>query len=187
MSIQFTIDLSDDDLPFFMEAVERAAQRASGKSAEEILATAQSTFASAQGQNMPEFVRSRIASVENLVAMVRDVGWGLSDEDRSRVVAALSYFSDPEDLIPDKIPVLGFLDDAIMIEVVQRVLFPEIEAYADFCAFREQEAQRRGADMGALGREEWLEGRRAELQARMRQRRGSYAPSSDFQPRFRFS
>ena len=29
---------------------------------------------------------------------------------------------------------------------------------------------------GALGREEWLEGRRAELQARMRQRRGSYAP-----------
>lgn len=187
MSIQFMIELSDEDLPFFMEAVDRAAQRASGKSAEEILGAAESTFASSQGQNMPEFVRSRLDSVANLVAMARDVGWALSDEDRSRVVSALTYFSDPEDLIPDKIPVLGFLDDAIMIEVVSRVLQPEIEAYADFCAYREQEAQRRGADTSTLGREEWLEGRRAELQARMRARRGSYAPSSDFTPRFRFS
>jgi hypothetical protein len=83
--------------------------------------------------------------------------------------------------------VLGFLDDAIMIEVVATVLQPEIEAYADFCLFREQEAHRRGADTSNLGREEWLEGRRAELQARMRQRRTSYAPSSDFRSSFKFS
>ena len=187
MALQFTIDLADEDLPFFTEAVHRAAERASGKSAEEVLAAAEKTFSDSQGQKMPEFVRSRLDSVSNLVAMVRDVGWGLSDEDRSRVVGALTYFADPEDLIPDNIPVLGFLDDAIMIEVVNTVLQPEIEAYADFCAYREQEAHRRGADAGTLGREEWLEGRRAELQARMRARRTSYAPSSDFQPRFRFS
>jgi uncharacterized membrane protein YkvA (DUF1232 family) len=187
MAIQFTVELNDEDLPYFMEAVDRAAQRAAGKSAEEILGAAESTVAGAEGQSMPEFVRSRLDSVVNLIAMVRDVGWGLSEEDRNRVVSALTYFADPEDLIPDKIPVLGFLDDAIMIEVVNRVLQPEIEAYADFCAFRTQEADRRGADMSTLGREEWLEGRRAELQARMRARRGSYAPSSDFTARFRFS
>ena len=38
-----------------------------------------------------------------------------------------------------------------------------------------------------LGREEWLEDRRAELQARMRSRRQSYAPSGSFAPRFKFS
>ena len=187
MALQFTIEISDDDIPFFMEAVNRAGQRSSGKSADEIIEAAEKTFVSAQGASMPEFVRSRVASVQNLIAMTRDVGWGLSDEDRSRVVGALTYFADPEDLIPDHIPVLGFLDDAIMIDVVGTVLQPEIEAYADFCAFREQEAQRRGADMGDLGREEWLEGRRAELQQRMRQRRGSYAPSADWTPRFKFS
>jgi hypothetical protein len=74
-----------------------------------------------------------------------------------------------------------------MIEVVQRVLAPEIEAYADFCVFRQQEAQYRGTDVSSLGREEWLEGRRAELQARMRQRRSSYAPSAGWQSTFKIS
>src|SRR5579885_472562 len=176
MALDFHIEISDDDLPFFMQALQRAEQRAAGKS-----------LPDSQGQNMPEFVRSRLASVENLIQMVRDEGWGLADEDRSRVISALTYFADPEDLIPDDVPVLGFLDDAIMIEVVQRVLAPEIEAYGDFCAYRSQEAARRGEDTSRMARAEWLEGRRAELQARMRSRRGSYAPGSAFEPRFRFT
>ncbi len=105
---------------------------------------------------MPQFVRSRLASVENLVAMAADEGWALGAEDRSRVVAALTYFADPEDLIPDNIPVLGFLDDAIMIEVAERLLKPEIDAYADFCAYRKDEGAYRSADAGTLSRDEWL-------------------------------
>ncbi len=187
MALEFNITIQDEDLPVFMDAMKRAEERASKKTAVQILEEAETTFATASKQHLPDFVSSRLDSVENLIAMVRDVGWGLADEDRSRIVAALTYFADPEDLIPDNVPVLGFLDDAIMIEVVQRILAPEIEAYADFCAFREQEASRRGADMPTLDRAEWLEGRRAELQARMRSRRGSYAPSSSWAPAFKFS
>ena len=187
MALEFNITIQDEDLPVFMDAMKRAEERASKKTAAQILEEAETTFATASKQHLPDFVSSRLDSVENLIAMVRDEGWGLAPEDRSRIVAALTYFADPEDLIPDNVPVLGFLDDAIMIEVVQRILAPEIEAYADFCAFREQEASRRGADMPNLDRAEWLEGRRAELQARMRSRRGSYAPSSSWAPAFKFS
>ena len=186
MALEFNIEISDSDLPFFMQAMQRAEQRASGKSAQQILEAAHKTLTDTTDHAMPEFVRSRVSSVENLIAMARDEGWGLSEEDRSRIISALTYFADPEDLIPDNVPVLGFLDDAIMIEVVQQVLKPEIEAYSDFCAYRQQEAEHRGADATTVGRAEWLEGRRAELQARMRQRRTSYAPKSGWTPAFSF-
>src|SRR5882724_1873708 len=153
MALEFTIEISDQDLPIFMQAMQRAEQRAAGKSAQQILDQASKAFAQSQDQNMPQFVRSRLAAVENLVAMAGDEGWRLAPDDRNRVVAALTYFADPEDLIPDTVPVLGFLDDAIMIELVERVLQPEIEAYADFCAYRSDEAARHGADAGTLGRE----------------------------------
>ena len=182
MALEFNITIQDEDLPVFMDAMKRAEERASKKTAAQILEEAEKTFVTASAQKLPDFVSSRLASVENLIAMVRDAGWGLADEDRSRIVAALTYFADPEDLIPDNVPVLGFLDDAIMIDIVDTVLKPEIEAYADFCAFRDQEATRRGEDPAkvVLQREDWMEGRRAELQARMRQRRGSYAPAESF-------
>lgn len=187
MSLEFSIEITDQDLPYFMEAMMRAEQRAAGKSAQQVLDDAAKTFSSSQTQQMPEFVRSRLATVENLIAMAADEGWALGDDDRNRIITALTYFADPEDLIPDHIPVLGFLDDAVMIEVVQNILQPEIEAYSDFCLFRREEAKHHGADPDKLGREQWLEGRRAELQTRMRQRRSSYAPSGNFSPRFKFS
>jgi len=86
----------------------------------------------------------------------------------------LAYFTEPEDLIPDHIPGLGFLDDAIMVELVVRELRHEIEAYQDFCEFRVREEMRRGRkNEDPVTREEWLRSRRRELHSRMRRRRRS--------------
>ena len=49
--------------------------------------------------------------------MLKDVGWPMPDSERQKAIAALAYFVDPYDLIPDRIPGLGFLDDAIAIEL----------------------------------------------------------------------
>jgi len=67
--------------------------------------------------------------------------------------------------------VLGFLDDAVMIELSVRELKHELDAYDDFCDFRAHEAGRRGVDPATLGRTDWLDGRREELIDRMHQRR----------------
>ena len=93
------------------------------------------------------------------------------------------YLSEPEDLIPDEVPVLGYVDDAIMIELVVRELRPEIDAFLDFCRYRDDE-RRRNPD---LSREEYLAIKRRELHKRMRRRRArrlnTTQPSG--RPRFR--
>jgi uncharacterized membrane protein YkvA (DUF1232 family) len=76
--------------------------------------------------------------------------WKLPEPDRARVVNSLAYFCEPDDLIPDDVPGLGFLDDAIMVELVVRELRHEIDAYQDFCSYRvDRDAQsNRGERLG---------------------------------------
>jgi uncharacterized membrane protein YkvA (DUF1232 family) len=103
--------------------------------------------------------------------MIEDSEWNIPSEERTEVLSALAYFSDPEDLVPDHIPVLGFLDDAIMIELVAEEFKDDVDAFEEFCAYREREEGRSGD--ATITREEWLESKRHELHSRMRSRRSS--------------
>lgn len=66
---------------------------------------------------------------------------------------------------------MGFLDDAIMIEMVTMELTHENQAYRDFCVFRAAESSRIGEDAMQAERSDWLEERRKQLHSRMRRRR----------------
>ena len=72
-----------------------------------------------------------------------------------------------------QIPGLGFLDDAIYVELVIRELKAEIESYEEFCEFRVAEEARRKAagEDPHVEREQWLADKRATLHTRMRKRR----------------
>ncbi len=171
MPLNVSFDLSDQDLEHFVTAQRSAAEAAGKKSPEEILAAGTALLETARKTRTPDFVTERLAKLDDLIAMVRDEGWSLPEEDRARVLTALVYFADPADVIPDSVPVLGYLDDAIMIELCVRDLKHEIEAYDDFCDFRESEARRMGLDPATVGRADWLGARREELQNRMHTRR----------------
>jgi len=171
MSISLTIDLNDRDLEHFNNAMEAARKAAEGKSTEEVVEAAGKLLGDAQKVHVPDFIRARLQQLDDMIAMVRDTGWGLNDEDKQRVMSALVYFADPSDVIPDHVEVLGFLDDAIMIELCVKELRHELDAYEDFCDFRQHESEKRGVNPAAIGSAEWLDSRREELQDRMHSRR----------------
>ncbi len=188
MPLSISFELSDQDLEHFVAAQRGATEAAGNKSQEEIIRAGEELLKQAQATPVPDFISQRLTKLDNLIAMVRDEGWSLSEEDRKRVLAALVYFADPADVIPDSVPVLGYLDDAIMIELCVRDLKHEIDAYDDFCDFRESEARRLGLDPATVGSADWLESRRVELQNRMHQRRerdfgAGYGASSGYASR----
>ena len=171
MSITLNFELNDRDLAHFQAAADRARKAAESRSAEEIIAAAVALLDDAQKVHIPDFIKGRLERLDDMIAMVRDEGWALDEGDRQRVLSALMYFCDPADVIPDHVEVLGFLDDAVMIELSMRELKHELDAYDDFCDFRDREARRRGAEPATVGRADWLDSRREELVERMHQRR----------------
>ena len=171
MSITLNFELNDRDLAHFQDAAERSRKAAEGKSEQEIVDCAVGLLADAQKVHIPDFIMDRLLRLDDMIAMVRDTGWALPEDDKQRVLTALMYFCDPQDVIPDHVEVLGFLDDAVMIELSVRELKHELDAYDDFCDYRDHEAKRRGVEASSLGRTEWLDSRREELIDRMHQRR----------------
>jgi uncharacterized membrane protein YkvA (DUF1232 family) len=180
--MRVVIDLSEADLDHFRAAMRRAKDAAQNLTPAEITAAAQKLLLDSRNVAMPDFVSERMRKLDTMIAMVHDQQWALTDEERKEVLSALTYFCDPEDAIPDDIPVLGFLDDAIMIELVVEELKHELDAYDDFCAYRKGEGA--SAPAADINRDSWLEQRQEELLDRMRKRRerdrGGYSGSSSY-------
>ena len=95
-----------------------------------------------KARKTPNFVLEAIATLEDLTKIIEDEDYKAPKAIRSQVLAALAYFGNPDDLIPDEIPVLGFLDDAIMVKFVEDEFKHELAGYRKFRRFRDGAEQR---------------------------------------------
>lgn len=183
MSLNVCFELGDKDLQYFRDAMGKARDVAEKNDAQKVITAARNLLNKIESREIPGFIQSRLERLGTMVTMVEDVEWALPEVERGRVLSALAYFADPQDLIPDEMPGLGFLDDAIMVELVLESLEPEMHAYSEFCEFREVEAPRHG---GSVNREDWLVAKRQELHDRMRARRRERGRGEDRTIRFTF-
>lgn len=98
----------------------------------------------------------RLARIEQLRAMLGDRDWDQRDAACDRVRKLLAYLDQDRDLIPDRIPLLGLLDDVILLELAWPAVATEAEDYADFCDYRRSEQP--DGD-GARRRDAWIRDR----------------------------
>lgn len=80
----------------------------------------------------------RVARIEELRRMLRDHDWDARAADRARVRKLIGYLDQGEDLIPDRMPLLGLLDDVLLLELAWPAVCDEAEEYRDYCAWRSQ-------------------------------------------------
>ncbi len=185
MALRVVFDLDEKDLSYFRAAIKRARDHADVHDEAAIVRKAAAMIEQIAVADAPDFVKLRVSKLERLIEMMQDAEWPMSAAERLNVLTALNYFSDPEDLIPDSIPVLGYIDDAIMIELVVKELRHDIEAFEDFCRFRAGEMARRRGDQTSM--DDYLTHKRRSLQQRMRRRRRAQPRrmSGSSRPRFR--
>jgi uncharacterized membrane protein YkvA (DUF1232 family) len=165
MSYRISIELSERDLRHFRRELRKARESVRIADDEEIVAAASELAVRLRAARLPDFVTGRLGKLESMLAMVTDADWPLADRERAPVLAALAYLCDPDDLIPDSIPGIGLLDDAVMIELVFRELQHEIESYEDYVHYR------RTLGRGTSPTDSRLARRRAQLMTRMKRRR----------------
>jgi uncharacterized membrane protein YkvA (DUF1232 family) len=115
----FTLDA--DDVRYFQRRYRKARAGAKNRSPEEILQQARSIAAQAKRSGkMPEFVLEAISTLEELARLVEDPEYAAPPALRSDVLAGIAYFADPDDLIRDDLPGIGFLEDAIVIRLIAK-------------------------------------------------------------------
>ena len=166
--MKITFKLGARDVRHLKRLLSRAAAAAE-LSTEDIVRAALEMVEAARSVRPPDYVLARLETLEDIAALLEDEDWRLPESVRKQVCNALGYFVNPSDLIPDNVPGLGFLDDAIMIELVARDFKDEIKGYQSFRRHRAR-LERRKAEPGRTRR--LLEQKRREIRRKIQDRRG---------------
>lgn len=107
-----------------------------------------------------DILHQRLARIEQLRRMLDDDDWDASEQARACLAKLFAYLDDDQDLIPDQTPVIGLLDDVLLLELAWPAFVDEADDYADYCSFRDDE---RPAGAPEHKRHAWIETRLYEL------------------------
>ena len=86
-------------------------------------------------------LRDFAVNLVRLFEMLTAPGFALSWRSTAAIVFGLAYFVSSVDLIPDVIPVLGFMDDALVVAEVM------VMVAADLARFEQTRRERRSAEV----------------------------------------
>lgn len=133
----------------------------------------------------PACIRQRLFRVKAAVCMLEDRQWRAPESAAGTIRLIADYVAANDHLFPDTAPVIGRLDDAILVEAAWPRLEGEFAAYLDFRRLRRTVTDQRQA-RACFDRDAWLQActEEAALLAQFRRvRESSYVSAGS--PRFR--
>jgi len=184
------LELDEQALRRFNELVRELDPDHAPFSAEQIAGAARRVLRAAMKGADSTFIKVRMRRAGEMRAALKDTQWQVAADLAAKMRTLLAYIDALDGLIPNDIPVVGLLDDAILVDVAMDSLRSELDEYADFCRFRISEAARTDVAIGAVktNREHWMAERQQErrLEQQLRRVRGSaYARGGQMEPSFR--
>ncbi len=86
--------------------------------------------------NADGYILDQINNLEAMMTMVEDKIWKIKEANMEKINATIKYFVDDDDIIPDNIPGIGYLDDCIIIDNTMDDVCDELAEFQDFSRTR---------------------------------------------------
>lgn len=138
-------------------------------------------------QHATAILSERLARAEHLRRMLNDDDWDVGVDTRERARMLIRYLQQVDDLIPDTQPLVGHLDDALLVELAWPAFADETIDYGDFCRFRADERPRGTPRERRLAWESACLAEAALIQQRRQVRSRHYIGGEPLQALFRVS
>jgi uncharacterized membrane protein YkvA (DUF1232 family) len=144
-----SFDLDEKDAAYFRDLYRQAKANAAKLDPDTILKDARKLIERVrQSEHVPQFVLDAIQTLEDMTQIILDEEYKAPQSVKNQVLAGLAYFANAEDLIPDHVPALGFLDDALMVKFVEEEFKHELWGYRKFRGLGAPEEQRPWTKIG---------------------------------------
>jgi len=141
--------------------------------ADALASAARSLIHQFAGTRRAPCIRLRLRCLRALRMMSGEPDWGLDADKQQRIALIAGYAANHGRLVPESVPVIGGLDEAVLVELAWPSLRFELGDYLDFRRLRTEEAALQGRRPHAIAysREQWLQSQYAELAWRAHTRR----------------
>jgi hypothetical protein len=186
-----SLELRAEKLRRFNEIVQRVAPGKSEFNADQIAGAARRVLRAAMKGQESTFIKVRMRRAGEIRAALDDAQWEVAAKIEPAMREIVAYLDESASaLIGNDVPVVGLLDDAILVDAAMDTLRAELDDYADFCRYRVGEAARLGISPNQvkIRRETWFHERQQELRLEQQLRRvrnTSYDRSSGTAPPLR--
>ncbi len=175
-SFKVTFTLDEEDANYFRALYRKAKKGAQNQDPAHIIREARGIVRQVRAsKKTPRFVLDAIEVLADLTDLIQDDEYAAPKRVRDEVLAGIAYFSNPEDLIPDHIPGLGFLDDAIMVKFIEDEFNHELWGFRKFRKLRDASEQRPWAAPGSKRLKERLDADRKRIRGEIAKREAKEA------------
>ncbi|MDQ3287360.1 MAG: hypothetical protein M3Q42_03695 [Pseudomonadota bacterium] len=181
--------IDPDSLQHFNDLLRRLDIHSPPLECDQVVSAARELAAIASERRWPPCIFQRMRRAAALDRMLVDREWDVRDQPGQAAAEVVTYMHGNAQVIPNKVPVVGRLDDVILVDASWPAVAQEVCDYLDFCRIRRIEAALRGASDCHFGftREAWQEAARAEARwiEQCHRINGSRYAGTSAAPRFR--
>lgn len=191
-AVAAALEFTQDDLRRFNDCVAAVAPGAPALDSTHIAGAARRLSRAVGPGNESRFIQTRLRRACEMRALLGDPSWTCLRGLRECMRVVVDYIDAGGGLVPDDTPLIGGLDDALMVDLAMEQLRGELDEYADFRRYRAAEADRLGVAPAqvALDRDAWRTRREEEVLMERQLRRlaeGTYVPAGGGASLFRVS